>query len=239
MHGNFISANVKGLYQYGTDYIENLNNKPFSVSETLRAFISDFKSRYIGGRGEFYTTHKIVLMDNNQKVVDAITTNGDLNFEFKRVSDELFESKFQYESMEPDEILEQNFPGFNYFKFDGNKLTELESKRRFKFTEFVKMDSSYLSGDFKTFDYGHYDQSKWGQAKFVSKETLQFIRDEIMASNGYIFKDQWRADRFQYYKYDPTIDSYEEIYSKASEIDKHNLDFIEKLIGSFQDGASS
>jgi len=143
--------------------------------------------------------------------------------------------------MEPDgDILEQNLPGYNYFKFDGHKLIPLESRRRrFSFTEFVKIDSSYLSGDFQTFDYGHYDQSKWGQSKFVSKETLQFIRDEILASNGYIFKDQTRANRFQYYNYNPIIESYEEIYSRASEIDKHNLDFIETLIGSFQDGAIS
>ena len=164
-----------------------------------------------------------------------------MNFEFKRVNEQLFEAKFQHGPSDPDEILEQNFPSFNYFKFDGHKLTLLESNRRFKFTEFVKIDSSYFSGDFRTFDYEHYTpETKEDRSKFVSAETLQFIRDEILAANGYIFKNRQRSDRFKYWKwYNPKIETYDEVYSIASEIDKHNLDFIEKMIGPLVDGASS
>ncbi|HEV8512817.1 MAG TPA: WG repeat-containing protein, partial [Cyclobacteriaceae bacterium] len=145
--------NENNLFQYGNEYEESSSEKPFSISKTLTAFVSNLKTRYIGGRGEFYRSHKIILMDKKLNFISSVVTNGDNDFEFKKLNDELFESKFRSEFWGPSDILEYNFPDFNYFRFDGHQLTELNSNRRFKFTEFLKIDSSYLSGYFITVDY--------------------------------------------------------------------------------------
>lgn len=76
--------------------------------------------------------------------------------------------------------------------FDGKKLSEIPSIRRFKFTEFIKLDSGHLSGDFIYFDNG-----KQGKSTFLSPTTLNFMRNEILASYGFIFKDTVVSESFK------------------------------------------
>ncbi|HCW07362.1 MAG TPA: hypothetical protein DGG95_08360, partial [Cytophagales bacterium] len=180
-------AEENRLFQYGDDYIENTNEKPFSVSETLSAFISNIKTRYIGGRGEFYTTHKIILIDKNQKLLSSIEAWG-ADFKFRKLSDELFESKAISETDAGPSIWarEANFPFYSYFKFDLGKLIRLKSNRLFQCTEFVKMDSSYLSGDFI-----FYQNNNDVHSKFASSETIRTMRDDILASYGFIFSEAY------------------------------------------------
>lgn len=231
----FVSSNVDNfMYNYGNDYIENTNEKPFSISESLDALISTFKTRYIGGRNEFYVDHRISFLDKKQNLVASIAAQGGKNFQFRRLNEILFESKYEFESFEPNDYPEVNFPSFSYFKFDGKNLEELNSRRMFRFTEFIKMDSSYLTGDFITFTYSEKEGAKQGKSKFASKETIEFIRDEILVSYGFVFPDASKQERFSYYLKDKTpIQSYEDVYAMASEIDKYNLDFLAKILGSF------
>ena len=227
----FISrANYDSEYFiYGNEYIENQNEKPFSISETIDIFISNFKTRYIGGRGELYATHSITVVDKATNTTNSISTEGDYDFNFKRLTENLFESKFRTDIMGPDDILEQNFPDYNYFSFDGSKLSQLPSNRRFKFTQFLKLDSSYLSGNFETFDT---EKGTEGQSTFLSEGTLNLIRYEILADNHFAINDQKMLDNFKHFNwYQPSISSYEEVYAKASEIDKYNLDFLARILG--------
>ncbi len=231
VESGFIGSKDKGnlFYQYGNEYIENQNEKPFSISDAIDVFVSNFETKYVGGRGEFYTTHSVSVVNKKSKTVSRIKTNGDYDFKFYKLTDSLFESKFRNETMGPDDIMEQNFPDYNYFSFDGNTLSELKSNRRFKFTQFIKIDSSYLSGDFKTYDF---ENGGEGNSNFLSKETLTFLRNEILADNGFIITDPNESQRFQNWDwYKPTIASYDDVYAKASEIDRHNLDFLTKILG--------
>ena len=61
------------------------------------------------------------------------------------------------------------------------------------------------------------------------------MRDEILASYGFIFTEK---DQIEWYKYQqwykPSIESYDEVYSMASEIDKYNLDFLAHILGPYQ-----
>ncbi|MFM8913394.1 MAG: WG repeat-containing protein, partial [Flammeovirgaceae bacterium] len=216
-------------FVYGNDYIENENEKPFSVSETIEIFISNFKTRYVGGRGEFYTSHSITVVDRANNRVNTISTNGDYDFHLTRLTDNLFESRFFTEIMGPDDIAEQNYPDYNYFSFDGKKLIELKSNRRFKFTQFLKLDSSYLTGNFTTFDF---EKGTEGKSNFLSSSTLNLMSYEILADNHFAVNDQKMLDNFKHFSwYQPSMSSYEEVYAKASEIDKYNLDFLEKILG--------
>ncbi len=223
------SSYQDGLYFFGNDYIENQNEKPFSLSETIDMIISHFQTNYVGGRGSLYGTHSITVLDKTTNTRNSISTEGDSDFQFRRVSDNLFESRFFTEIMGPDDIAEQNYPDCNYFSFDGKNLKQLSSNRRFKFTQFLKLDSSYLVGNFSTIDF---EKGSLGNSNFLSNGTLNLMRYEILADNHFAIDDQKMLDNFKHFNwYQPSISSYEEVYTKASEIDKYNLDFLAKILG--------
>jgi len=216
------------VFQYGDDYNEVKSQKTFSISETIDAFISDFKHRYVGGRSEFYTEHKVIVVDKKRDVLSSLILYGDSDFKFRKLNDSLCESSAQFEM--GGGFFGGNFPSYSYYKFDGHQLTQLESKREFQTTQFVRLDSSYLSGDFTIWDkYG-----KQTKSNFVDKQSLNYMRNEILADYGFIFANPELMNSF-YHRDNglvPTTGSYEEVYAKASEIDKYNLDFLNRLIGS-------
>lgn len=223
------SSGENAGYQFGNDYIESSTEKPFSLSETLDAFISVFKTRYIGGRGEFYSTRKIILLDKDRNIVGDVGAFGDQDFEFTKLENGLFQAKAVITNdMEygPANAAEINYPYYSFYELSGQTLTAKNSSRRFSFTEFVKMDSSYLTGNFDFYDR---EAQRNVNTSFVSDETLRLMRDEILAANGYIFEDPERHNYFSNYK--PLTKSYDEVYSNASEIDRYNLDFLVRMVG--------
>jgi hypothetical protein len=223
------------IFQFGTEFIETKSQKPFSVSETIDAFISEFRARYVGGRQEFYMNYRITLVDKDRNILSNVHAYGDHDFQFRKKSDSLYESRATYE-MGEGFAQEFNFPGYIYYRFDGRQFTQLMTNREFAFTEFVKMDSSYLTGDFMVWDDKIEKQRK---SNFVSNKTLTYMRNEILAANGFAFKNSEQAQQFTYAQwYKPTIDSYDEVYAKFSDIDRHNLDFLNRLVGSTPDGKS-
>jgi WG containing repeat/YARHG domain len=230
---NFISSNEgpKMDYYWGGEFIHNTNQIVFSISETISAIVSNFERRFIGGRGEFYRESKLLLVNNSMETLGEAEAEGSSVALFRKLNSELIEEKFQIDDMMgPADYIEQDIPYYRYFRVDSTGITKLESKREFHFTEFVKIDSSYFSGNFNTYDYG---TSQQGKSMFLSKETIEHIRDEILASYGFIFTDPKKMELFKVYKwYAPSISSYEEIYYKATEIERFNLDFLAKLIGS-------
>jgi hypothetical protein len=229
---DFLTFNSNQLYQYGHVMIEAKVNKPSSLTEILDGFVADIQSRFIGGRGEFYNDQKIVLVNKKRNLVASFDIGSANNLQFKKLSDSLFQYTYIYNGEGPgDDLPEIDIPQYNYFYFNGNKLTTIESSRRFPFTQFMKIDSSYLKGVFQ----------KWNPklnasetSTFLSKEAIAQMRDEILASYGFVFVDRESKQWLSYAQwYKPTIDSYDEVYAKASEIDKYNLDFLAKLIGPY------
>jgi hypothetical protein len=91
------------------------------------------------------------------------------------------------------------------------------------------MDSSYLEGDFVCWDSKSNKQMK---TQFLSNETIEAIRNEVLAANGYIFADQEISKQFEYRKwYKPKYGRYKDVIAVMSEIDKHNLIFLENIVG--------
>jgi|GEM_PF-3331783 hypothetical protein len=232
----YLTKKSGGYYQNGDEYLELKAQKPTSISEILSVFIADVKTRFVGGRSEFYSNQNLILVDGKKEVISLIKTTNSKDFSFKKLNDSLYQYSYGHEDYfdglgNPD-LPERNYPDFGYFVVDGKSVTHLNSKRRFSFTEFVKIDSSYLEGDFTSYDY---TADRFKQSTFLSEKTLMSMRDEILATYGLIFSEPERQEHFKYVKwYNPTIESYDEVYAKASEIDKHNLDFLARILGPYE-----
>jgi hypothetical protein len=237
---NFITNESENIYQYGNNLLEAKSQKPFSISDALSGFVTAVEKRFIGGRGEFYAEQKVSLLDKEKNIVSSFSIFAGKDLSFKKINDSLYQYShvvdYQFEMGPGDSFPEQNFPFYGYFLYDGKKMQQLSSVRRFDFTQFVKIDSSFLTGNFDVWD-SHSQRTI--KANFVSNETIGQIRDEILASYGFVFPDQERNEQYLHIVRNlPVVSSYDEVYSKASEIDKYNLDFLNKLIGSTPGGKS-
>jgi hypothetical protein len=227
----------ENIFAVGDDYKENINTTPFSLTDAIDVFITSVKTRFIGGRGEFYTSHNVNLIDQKSNLISSITTYGDKDFKLRKVNEDLVETSvvFEQEEMGPGTFyIESNFPSYQYFKFDGKSLLPIKTSRLFTFTEMIKMDSNYLKGNFITYDYRKVEGQQEGKSTFCSNETIELMRYEILASYGFIITDSTKLENIKYgfgFEYKPTISSYDEVYSKATEIDKYNLDFLAKILG--------
>jgi hypothetical protein len=127
-----------------------------------------------------------------------------------------------------------NQPQYKYFRIsvETNEVIALKSNRRFDCTEFVKMDSAYLTGEFVYWDS---TQNATAIREFVSNATMIEMRNEILAVYGYEFADQTLVEHFRYRDwYVIRHEHYEDFWDTMTEIDKHNLEFLESMIGTLR-----
>lgn len=218
-------------YGEGTEYIEARKSGSFDLSGSVKLLVMNFKNRFLGGREEFYYENKLTIMDGNTLVSSAEIYGQSVELSIK--NDSLLEAKVEYdEYWEPDEMGFFNFPGYEYFQIRDGKIAKLESNRQHAFTQYVKLDSTYLSGEFKWYN------ELSGQEEtlaFVTTPFLEMLRFEILADNGYTFTDSKSLERLEYCKwYSPSWKTFEEVYEVATETDRHNLDFIQRMIGPFE-----
>lgn len=226
------------VYESGNVYKENSSQYSFSLSETIDVLVNSIKTRYIGGRGEFYTENKINLIDKNQNLVGSIDTWGEGDFTLKRLNENLLQASFLYDGEEGPSanFKELNLPYYNYFKIEDNNLTQLPRNRFFGFTEYLKIDSSFLTGNFKTYTKELPENQREQFTSFLSKETLEYMRVEILANYGFVITNEDYLDNYRFFgkgedKNQTITTDYETVYAKASEIDKYNLDFLAKILG--------
>jgi hypothetical protein len=133
-----------------------------------------------------------------------------------------------YWFMEYDASDENNLLAHSYFSISAEGMVEaLKSDRLFAQTQFVKLDSSYLTGEFLV-----YDNETERATKFLSEKTITFMRDEILAAYGYGFPDLTRDQKFSHLRReeDPREPSLEIIAAQMTEIDKFNLTFLNRIL---------
>jgi hypothetical protein len=157
------------------------------------------------------------------------------SLEVKKVSDNLIEVSSFYSSN--DEYFDGGMPmegemqGGNYVRYYGisnNTIEELKSNRSHPETEFVKLNATYITGDFKVFKG---EETGWQALSVYPVSYLQRMRNEILANYGVTFKkpeDREHFERLKWYK--PSYNSESEIQDLLSDIDKHNLGFLAKAI---------
>ena len=156
--------------------------------------------------------------------------------EVKKVSDNLVEvssvSGYDEEYFDGGMPLEGELEGSNNFRYyiigDNNSMQEIASNRTHPETEFVKLDNSYISGDFRLYKG---DELGWQKLSVYPAFFLQRMRNEILAVYGLSFENPADQEYFERFKwYTPRFNSESEIQDVLSENDKHNLAFLANAI---------
>ena len=125
---------------------------------------------------------------------------------------------------------ESNLHQHTYFAIGSDKkVTQLKSNRLYPQTEFVLLDSSYLMGNFLVYNTATQDEQS---TTFLSLRTLTYMRDEILASYGYIFREKEKTEQFQQVGnwYIPKHEKFEDFENDMTSIDRYNLRFLNKII---------
>jgi hypothetical protein len=211
-----------------TDYVETKNSVLVTITESMRALVTTIKERYLDGREEFYEHNNLVFIGPNEDTlsVTKLYSKGDVSFrsigallEAKTLADE-----FWYEGADWEDAV----PNYHYYLIgDDLQVMPLRSKRNFKMTEFVKLDSSYLTGDFQRLNP---ESGETMATSFLSVNTMQYMLNEILASYGVkFFHQDGQYDQFPQYK-NISEKTRDEIASTLSEIDAHNVAFLERMI---------
>jgi YARHG domain/WG containing repeat len=219
----------------GTQYLKTERSLLNKISDKISALIVSLKTGYVGGREGFYerSYSKIAFKDENNVPIGSHESLS-ANIDIKKIDSTLLEIKNIFATTNREEYnplnnaSESNLPIYQYFNLSGS-VQELKSKRNYSFTEFVKIDSSYLIGNFLVWD------SKSNQQvarNFLSNETIKEFRNELLAANGYIFSDKGTSEQFGYFDwYEPRYSKYKDFIDDMTEIDKHNLQFLETIVG--------
>lgn len=201
------------------------------ISDTFNGLIVLIKDRYMDGREEFYYRNQVAIIDQEKRVLHQHSFSG-ANLLSLRFIEEF--DYYEAKTTIPNglwfiDVDETNLNEYAYFKLGSDgRIQDLVSRRIFDQTEFIKIDSSYLQGVFQR----HLGNGKFVDSNFLSEKTIQFMRDEILAANGFSFPDTIRIEEFYHiFQRDkkPNL-TLEEAMANFSEIDRHNYDFLSSLL---------
>jgi hypothetical protein len=211
-----------------TEYKETEGTWVENISDKMSALITTIKSRYIEGREDFYENNRIVFIDSKHDTLGTTNVDYDKAMTVKRIADDLLEIKtsdpYYFEDGYMDDY---NIPIYSYYKLgESNSVISVKTSRNFTPSAFVKLDSTYLSGEF----YHNDETGNETTVKFLTASSLKYIRNEILAGYGYIFPDEETKNQFSSEKYKPRYEKVEDFEDQLTEVDKHNLAFLEKMI---------
>ena len=216
----------------GTDYKEITGSFLEQITDNISAVVTSFRERYLDGREEFYASNTLVFVNKQMDTLGVARISGE-GASLHPIDSALLEVRTPHDwwFMEYEACEETNLEDHSYFQIGANgEIKRLKSNRLFPQTEFVQLDSSYLTGEFIVYND---EQKKDEVTNFLSLKTITFMRDEILASYGYSFPDEELTKQFQNImgkQYDPHYTSIEDFAGDMAEIDKHNLTFLNEII---------
>jgi hypothetical protein len=210
------------------------------IADQFSLLIVTITERYVDGRSSFYQNREASFVTNDGQLAASASNLISDQLTFTMIDSTTLEiraenltdgSDFFGEGdggegeVSEDEI---NRPQFVYYSTDG-ALTPKVSNRQFPCTEFAYLNESYVTGSFLYYS----NASKGFETRTIlSDETLKLMRNEILASYGYIFPDEETRHAFSYCKwYQPHHSSVSEFENEMTEIDRQNLKFLEKYLG--------
>jgi hypothetical protein len=200
------------------------------ITDGIGALVTNIKERYVEGREEFYTRNRLVFISPANDTLAVSDIMGESVTRLRRIGEDLIEiesKRSDYGYWEEDAyIKEYDIPIYTYFRLSDGAVVEQQSSRTYSFTEFVTLDSSYIAG---TFHCWNAESGQSEETAMLSVPTLQFLRKEILAGYGYRFKDSVDVQMFE--RYPQNVDDIKDIEGQFTEIDRHNLVFLEKVIG--------
>lgn len=214
-----------------TEYKEITGSFFEVVTENISAVVTSIRERYLEGREEFYDRNSILFVNHQHDTLGTSIIPGQVA-SLRQIDSTLLEVKtpedqwfWEYQVSDEFGLLHHN-----YFVITASgSVQQLTSNRIFPQTEFVKLDSTYLTGKFTVYNESTEQQDP---TTFLSINTITYMRDEILASYGYQFPESEKLEHFKnngsWYK--PQYSSLEEFESSITEIDKHNLAFLNKIL---------
>lgn len=218
-----------------TDYKETTGSFLESITEGIQAVVTTIRERYLEGREEFYNKSTLVFVNESLDTLHVATISGE-EVSMHPIDSTLLEVRtphdFWFGEYEAGD--ESNLYQHTYFSISAdNQVTELKSNRLYPETQFVKLDSSYLAGDFLVYSPA---TQKEESTHFLSVRTITFMRDEILASYGYTFVDKEKITHFQEIGnwYTPRFTKVEEFEKDMTAIDRYNLKFLNKILDLIQ-----
>ncbi|MBX2963241.1 MAG: YARHG domain-containing protein [Cyclobacteriaceae bacterium] len=227
-----ISSSSIPIYGGWIDYKETTGSFVQQITDNLRTLVVTIRNRYLEGREEFYTSNNLAFIDDTQKITSVTTIYGD-EVSLHTIDSTLLEVRTphsywfgEYEASE-----ELNLLNHTYFSItSGGTIEQLKSDRLFEQTAFVKLDSTYLTGEYEVYDYA---AKRTRTTYFLAEKTITFMRDEILADHGYGFPDD--DEKREHFKnirqnYQPLYSSLEELKENLSEIDQYNLQFLNRIL---------
>ena len=215
-----------------TEYKETTGSFFETVTENISAVVTSIRERYLEGREEFYDSNTILFVNSQHDTLGISTLRG-TEVSLHPIDSNLLEVRTPHDYWfgENEAGDESNLYSHSYFVIASTgQVTQLHSDRLYPQTQFVKLDSSYLSGNFLVYNS---TLEKEIPTSFLSVNTITFMRDEILASYGYSFREKEKTEHFQRIGnwYMPRYSTVEEFEGSMTDIDKYNLTFLNKILG--------
>ncbi len=196
---------------------------------------------YLGGRGGLYQSKSILVVDKKHNQI--LGFNGDVYIgeeegygelsgscnenSLKAINDSLFEYKttaqIGYPLFNPEVTIDEG-TYYRYLQVKNGKFVLLPSRRVFP-TQFIKLNDSYLQGCY-VLGIGTYANRKTKTIDHVTKEILQYMKNEIYASYKYRFKAKEWNDAFSYRFNSADTTTNISVDDSLTTIDKYNIAFI-------------
>lgn len=213
-----------------TEYVETNGTRVQNITEKINAVITSITEHYLEGREEFYTENRLTFVNEASDTLAIASIPTDSVIHMKRIGNVLeIKSPAPYYWFEGGMYEDYNLPMYTYFMLgDEFSVKPLRTVRTFASTEFVKLDSSYLMGSFSHWNRNTDEEE---QTDFLSVATIEYMRNEILAFYGFKFSDPSVADHFVGFSwYSVKHENMESLEADLTEIDKHNLAFLEKIL---------
>lgn len=236
-----VSSEIKQKMEFGTVGGISQITDVVEISPDIKAYFVKFHTSGVDIDEYSIDKQKVVTVSRNNEVIDSKNVLSSFNNEkpfcknsaYTVIDNSLIEIiKYAY----PAESFQDysKMPIYTYKKIgsDGS-IKMLNSNRFFDFTEFVKIDESYLNdcllknNDQESPDYvaGEYDLLV---LKHYNTVDLQIMINEIYATYGKIFTEKRWDDYFKAKPwYVPTKD---DVTNQLSETDLYNITLIEEII---------
>lgn len=213
-----------------TEYVETNGTRVQTITDKINAVITSITEHYLEGREEFYTENRLTFVNQANDTLAIASIPTDSVMHMKRIGNVLeIKSPAPYYWFEGGMYEDYNLPMYTYFQLGEDfSVKPLRTVRTFASTEFVKLDSSYLMGSFN-----HYNKNTETEEStdFLSVGTIEYMRNEILAFYGFKFSDPQVADHFVGFNwYHAKHETMESLQADLSEIDRHNLEFLEKIL---------
>jgi hypothetical protein len=217
-----------------TEYKEATGSFLERIGNNMLAVVTTIRERYIEGREEFYTRNEVVFLDKNNEKLGSARISGE-QVSMHPIDSTLLEVRapHEYWFMEEGACEESNLYKHTYFSISANReITELQSARLYPQTQFIKLDSSYLTGKFIVYNA---ETDNGDETTFLSVKTITYMRDEILAAYGY--KPENAGENYFSYLRNgstPTYTRVEDFEAQLTEADRHNLAFLNKVLALLQ-----